>query len=148
MTKTEKLYAKQSKAWSDFWKDHSMNNQKHWDKWHKIRRKIDVEIQASLPEQIRELNQIARYMNITIWEWHYPWNHPHQPKQFKNTLTLTGDGSVTARIDPISMEGKGEYVILEKPDQFMSKRSKRWKRLRVGEKLTFRQMKFLTKQLV
>jgi len=101
--------------------------------------------QRELPKTIQELQNLC-LKTITIWNWMYPWNHCQQPKEFKNTLVIMGDGFIEARFDYVD---DNTFKVLQIPEHsFMAKRNRTWNKLRAGQTLTLEKMRNLSKALV
>jgi hypothetical protein len=120
---------------------------KYWTEWRKRFQETEEKRYKKLPKFVKEL-QDAKPDAITIWDWMYPWNHPCQPKEFENTLTLLGDGFLQCRFDPISFRGNGKFKVLQKVGDFLNNRSPKFKSIQEGQVLCKKDLMELAKELV
>jgi len=120
---------------------------KYWEEWNQRYQENEEKRLNKLPTFLKELHEI-KPDTITFWSWMYPWNHPNQPKEFKDTLTLLGDGGLQCRFDPISFRGKGKFKVLQKVGAFLSDRSPKFKSLEEGQILNKEDLRRLAKELV
>jgi len=120
---------------------------KYWDEYFKRSQETEQKRYDELPKFLKELHDV-KPATITIWSWMYPWNHPCQPKEYKDTLTLLGDGCLQCRFDPISLKGKGKFKVLQKVGVFLNDRSPKFKSLKEGQILHKADLRQLAKELV
>lgn len=118
---------------------------KELDEYLKNHRIREIHRIEQLPVPLRELQELSS-KTVTIWSWMYPWNHCYQPPQFKDTLTLMGDGFVEVRFH-FDQEAV-TYTVLEKLGSFLSERRPQWDAVKVGQTLSHKEMKELCNHLV
>jgi hypothetical protein len=123
----------------------SKKDAEHYISFDIIRKGMDRDRIEKLPEPIKNLQKLCT-KTITIWNFMYPWNHPQQPKQFKDTLVLLGDGFVECRFD--YLKDQNLFKVLQKCGTFMSERNTAWKELIEGDVVAIPEMEKLTKALV
>lgn len=120
---------------------------KYWNEQRKRWQEEEEKRYNALPEFIQKLHDV-KPDTITIWSWMYPWNHPLQPKEFKDTLTLLGDGFLQCRFDPISFRGKGKFKVIQKCGMFLNNRSAKFRSIEEGQILNKEDLLQLAKELV